>query len=57
MISLIKAKDCVNKAYEMSLNEGLSYEKSEFYGTFATEDRKEGMEAFINKTKPKFKGK
>ena len=49
------AKECVNKSYEMSLHEGLNYEKRLFYSTFATEDRKEGMTAFAEKRKPAFK--
>ncbi|XP_049868839.1 probable enoyl-CoA hydratase, mitochondrial [Pectinophora gossypiella] len=49
------AKEAVNQAYETTLKAGLSYEKSLFYGTFATEDRKEGMTAFIEKRAPNFK--
>lgn len=43
------AKECVNKAYELSLSEGLNYERKLFYSTFATEDQKEGMKAFVEK--------
>lgn len=50
------AKDCVNKSLEMSLNDALSYEKRSFHSTFATEDQKEGMKAFIEKRSPAFKG-
>jgi len=53
----IAAKKCINKAYENNLNEGLDYEKQVFWGTFATEDRKEGMAAFVEKRKPKFNDK
>ncbi|CAH2106702.1 unnamed protein product [Euphydryas editha] len=49
------AKQSVNKAYETTLKSGLQYEKSIFYGTFATEDRKEGMTAFVEKRAPTFK--
>ncbi|KAJ2939199.1 hypothetical protein O0L34_g8513 [Tuta absoluta] len=49
------AKEAVNQAYETTLRTGLAYEKSLFYGTFATEDRKEGMTAFIEKRAPNFK--
>ncbi|CAH0719604.1 unnamed protein product, partial [Brenthis ino] len=49
------AKQAVNQAYETTLKSGLQYEKSLFYGTFATEDRKEGMSAFIEKRAPTFK--
>ncbi|KAL0892759.1 hypothetical protein ABMA27_014465 [Loxostege sticticalis] len=49
------AKQAVNQAYETNLKAGLQYEKSIFYGTFATADRKEGMTAFIEKRPPNFK--
>ncbi|XP_052740457.1 probable enoyl-CoA hydratase, mitochondrial [Bicyclus anynana] len=49
------AKQSVNQAYETTLKSGLQFEKSLFYGTFATEDRKEGMTAFIEKRAPNFK--
>lgn len=47
-------KESVNYAYESSLSQGLQFEKKLFYGTFATEDRKEGMTAFTEKRKPNF---
>uniref|UniRef100_A0A1B6DFI9 Probable enoyl-CoA hydratase, mitochondrial n=1 Tax=Clastoptera arizonana TaxID=38151 RepID=A0A1B6DFI9_9HEMI len=47
-------KESVNTAFETSLQEGLRYEKKMFYGSFATDDRKEGMAAFIEKRSPKF---
>ena len=50
----MKAKDCVNKAYELSLSEGLDYEKRVFWSTFATEDRQIGMSAFMEKKTPEF---
>ncbi|MBC8100057.1 MAG: enoyl-CoA hydratase/isomerase family protein [Armatimonadetes bacterium] len=43
------AKEAVNKAYELSLQEGLNYEKRNFYLLFGTADRMEGMNAFIEK--------
>ncbi|XP_046959785.1 probable enoyl-CoA hydratase, mitochondrial [Vanessa cardui] len=49
------AKQSVNQAYETTLKSGLQFEKSIFYGTFATEDRKEGMSAFVEKRPPNFK--
>ncbi|KAJ8727919.1 hypothetical protein PYW08_016304 [Mythimna loreyi] len=49
------AKASVNQAYETTLKSGLQFEKAYFYGTFATEDRKEGMTAFVEKRPPNFK--
>lgn len=49
------AKESVNAAFETSLAEGLKLEKKLFYSTFATEDRKEGMTAFVEKRKANFK--
>ncbi|MBI4787442.1 MAG: enoyl-CoA hydratase/isomerase family protein [Chloroflexi bacterium] len=51
------AKEAVNKVYELSLTEGLEYESRIFQMLFSTEDQKEGMEAFLAKRKPEWKGK
>jgi enoyl-CoA hydratase len=51
------AKEAVNQAFESNLSEGLTVERKNFYLSFTTEDRKEGMTAFIEKRKPSFKGK
>lgn len=51
------AKECVNKAFDLSLTEGLNYERRLFYSTFATEDQKEGMAAFSEKRAPTWKHK
>jgi enoyl-CoA hydratase len=51
------AKDSVNTAFETTLTEGLKVEKRNFYPLFATEDQKEGMQAFIEKRKPNWKGR
>ncbi|XP_018572039.1 enoyl-CoA hydratase, mitochondrial [Anoplophora glabripennis] len=48
------AKECVNTAFETTLEQGLHFEKRMFHGTFATKDQKEGMAAFAEKRPPKF---
>lgn len=45
------AKDAVNQAYETSLHQGLIHEKQNFYLLFGTEDKREGMQAFVEKRK------
>jgi enoyl-CoA hydratase len=51
---LMMVKECVNRAYEGSLGEGLMFERRVFHSAFALEDRREGMTAFVEKRKPKF---
>ncbi|GJG97227.1 enoyl-CoA hydratase [Cupriavidus pauculus] len=48
-------KESVNAAYETTLNEGVHFERRLFHSTFATEDQKEGMAAFVEKRAPNFK--
>merc|ERR1711934_882699 len=50
-------KEATNAAFELSLREGMRFEKRLFQSTFATEDRKEGMTAFVEKRKPEWKDK
>jgi enoyl-CoA hydratase len=50
-------KEAVNRAYETTLAEGVRFERRVFHATFATEDRKEGMTAFIEKRKPAFRNR
>jgi enoyl-CoA hydratase len=51
----IMVKESVNRAWETTLAEGVLFERRLFHATFATEDRKEGMTAFIEKRKPTFR--
>jgi enoyl-CoA hydratase len=53
--SLMMAKECVNRAFEGTLADGVSYERRLFHSLFGTEDQKEGMDAFVAKRKPAFK--
>ena len=55
MPSVMMAKECVNRAFEGSLSDGVSYERRLFHAMFATEDQKEGMDAFLSKRAPVFK--
>jgi enoyl-CoA hydratase len=48
------AKEAVNVAYETTLSEGIRFERRAFYSTFAAEDRREGMQAFVEKRTPNF---
>lgn len=51
------AKEAINTSYETTLAEGNHFEKKIFYTTFATQDRKEGMTAFVEKRAAKFEDK
>ncbi|MEO8847322.1 MAG: enoyl-CoA hydratase [Casimicrobiaceae bacterium] len=52
---VLKIKEAVNRAYESSLAEGLLFERREFHATFALDDQKEGMRAFVEKRPPQFR--
>ena len=51
------AKESVNNAFNSTLDEGLIFERKNFYLTFASEDQKEGMAAFVEKRVAEFRGK
>ena len=55
--SVMMAKEAVNRAFETTLAEGIRFERRLFHSTFATEDQKEGMAAFVEKRKPRFKNR
>lgn len=57
MLSVIAAKETVNKSYEMTLAEGLVFERRVFHSLFASEDQTEGMAAFMEKRDPQFRDK
>ncbi len=54
-LSLMAAKECVNRAYEGTLADGILVERRLFQALFATEDKAEGTAAFLDKRKPAFK--
>ncbi len=56
-IASMLAKEAVNRSFETHLDEGLHFERKNFYLAFASEDQKEGMAAFVEKRKADFKGK
>ncbi|QRX80918.1 enoyl-CoA hydratase [Glaciimonas sp. PAMC28666] len=53
--AVMMVKESVNRAYETTLTEGVNFERRLFHSTFATEDQKEGMQAFLEKRPPVFK--
>ncbi len=55
--SVMMAKESVNLAFEMPLADGLRYERRLLHATFATEDQKEGMTAFVEKRSPQFRNR
>ena len=55
--AVMMAKEAVNRAYETTLAEGVRFERRLFHATFALQDQKEGMAAFVEKRKPTFRHK
>ncbi len=53
--SVAMAKEAVNRAFEAPLSDGVLFERRLFHSLFATDDQKEGMDAFLNKRAPSFK--
>jgi enoyl-CoA hydratase len=54
-ITVKAVKESVGRAYEGSLREGLLFERRMFHMMFASEDRTEGMQAFLEKRTPQFR--
>lgn len=57
IISVMAAKEAVERSYETTLTEGLLFERRLFHSLFATEDQKEGMAAFLEKREAQFRDK
>jgi enoyl-CoA hydratase len=55
--AVIAAKEAVNRAHELSLEAGLEFERRNFYLLFASQDQREGMDAFMDKRTPAWKGR
>ncbi|MCL4150922.1 UNVERIFIED_CONTAM: hypothetical protein GTU68_052218 [Idotea baltica] len=51
------ARDCVNQAEEIGMQNGVLFERRVFHSLFATQDQKEGMNAFVEKRTPSFSGR
>lgn len=56
-ITVMAAKEAVNRSFETTLREGLLFERRVFHSLFATEDQKEGMAAFTEKREAQFRDK
>ena len=54
-IATMAAKESINRAFEGTLSDGVMFERRLFHALFATQDQKEGMDAFVNKRKAAFK--
>jgi enoyl-CoA hydratase len=54
---LMQTKECVNRAFEVNLAEGVRFERRVFHALFATQDQKEGMAAFVEKREADFKNR
>ncbi|MFZ5749569.1 MAG: enoyl-CoA hydratase [Pseudomonadota bacterium] len=55
VLATMAVKEAVNRAYETTLQEGVLFERRVFNALFATDDQKEGMQAFLEKRQPQFR--
>ncbi len=54
-VAVMAAKESVNRSFEGTLADGIMFERRLFHALFATDDQKEGMDAFVNKRKAVFR--
>jgi enoyl-CoA hydratase len=54
-VATMAAKESVNRSFEGTLADGITFERRLFHALFATDDQKEGLDAFVGKRKPEFK--
>ena len=57
LLATMAVKDTVNRSYELTLAEGINYERRMFQSLFGTEDQAEGMASYIEKREPQFRDK
>jgi enoyl-CoA hydratase len=53
-VAVAMGKEAVNRAFELTLSEGVRFERRLFLSLFGTPDQREGMAAFAEKRKPAF---
>jgi enoyl-CoA hydratase len=56
-LAVLAAKEAINRSFESGLADGVMFERRMFHALFATQDQKEGMDAFVNKRKPQFRNR
>jgi enoyl-CoA hydratase len=55
--SVLMAKEAIDRSFEVTLHEGLRFERRIFSSLFGTQDQKEGMTAFVEKRRPEFRNR